>query len=114
MKNAKGKSIVPIAINQGADQIGIWHLAFGISPALLALLPALPEVCERQLDVCLSIVLIVVERERDVQCGSVFGEEVAVLGGAPGDCAEDAAALLERHLEMAFLQLPRAIHDLDV
>ena len=40
-------------------------------------------------------------------------EVVVALGGAPGDGAEDAAVLLERHLQMALLQLARAVDDLD-
>ena len=71
------------------------------------------QIGERQLDVRLSIVLVLLEREGDVERGLVLGEVVVALGGAPGDGAEDPAVLLERHLEVALLQLARAVDDLD-
>ena len=40
-------------------------------------------------------------------------EEGGALGGAPGDGAEAAAVLAERHLEVAILERPRAVDDLD-
>ena len=72
-----------------------------------------PQVGERQLDVGLAVVLILLEREGDVERGLVLGEVVVALGRAPGDGAEDAAVLLERHLEVPLLQLARTVDDLD-
>ena len=43
----------------------------------------------------------------------LLGEEVGALGGAPGDRAEAAAVLAERHLEVALLQRARTVDDLD-
>src|SRR5262245_47718578 len=63
------------------------------------------QVGERQLDVCFSIVLVLFQRERDVERGPVLGQVVVPFSGTPGDRTEDAAVLLEGHLEMAFLQL---------
>src|SRR5438876_2954422 len=71
------------------------------------------EIRERQFDVAFSIVLIVLEREGDVERRFVLGEVVVALRGAPGDRAEDAPFLLERHLEVPLLQLARAVDNLD-
>ena len=68
---------------------------------------------ERQLDVGFAVVLILLQRESDVERGFVLGEVVVPLGRAPGDRAENAALLLERHLEVALLQLSRTVDDLD-
>src|SRR5438093_143506 len=46
------------------------------------------EIRERQFDVAFSIVLIVLEREGDVERRFVLGEVVVALRGAPGDRAE--------------------------
>ena len=43
----------------------------------------------------------------------MLGQVVVPLGRAPGDGAENAAVLLERHLQVALLQLARAVDDLD-
>src|SRR5206468_8149382 len=59
----------------------------------------MPHVGERQLDEGLSIVMVRLERKRDVDRGSMLGEILVALGGAPGDGAEDAAVLLQRHLQ---------------
>src|ERR1700733_11009651 len=71
------------------------------------------EVGQRQLDVRLSIVLVLIEGERDVDGGLVLSEVVVTLGGAPRDGAEDAAILLERHLEVALFEPAWPVHDLD-
>ena len=42
----------------------------------------------------------------------MLGEEVGALGGAPCDGAEDAAVLLQRHLEVTVLQHARTVDDL--
>src|SRR5256885_1385949 len=78
----------------------------------LLLLRAL-EIRERQLDVAFAIVLILLEREGDVERRFVLGEVVEALRGAPGDGAEDAPSLLERHLEVPLVQLARAVDYLD-
>src|SRR6187455_1999358 len=74
---------------------------------------SLPDIRERQLNVGLSIVLILLERKGDVDGALVLGEIVVLLGGAPGDRAEDAAILLQRHFEVALFELAWAIDDLD-
>src|SRR5262249_60149655 len=71
------------------------------------------KVGQGELDERLSIVLILFEREGDVDGGLVLGEVVVAIRGAPGDGAEDAAVLLERHLEVARLQLSWTVGDLD-
>src|SRR5205085_11671416 len=71
------------------------------------------EVRERELDERLAIILILLEREGDVDRRLVLREIVVALGGAPCDRAEDAAVLLERHLQMPLLQLAWTIDDLD-
>src|SRR5262245_59204282 len=71
-----------------------------------------PEVCQCQLDVGLTIVLVLLQRERDVERSLVLGEEIVAFGGTPGHGAEDAAILPQRHLEMAFLQPARTVDDL--
>ncbi len=43
----------------------------------------------------------------------MLGEVVVALRRTPGDRAEDAPFLLERHLEVPFLQLSRAVDNLD-
>src|SRR5436190_1725014 len=52
-----------------------------------------PDISKGQLDKGLTIVLILFEGERDVECGFVLGEEVVPLRGAPRDCPEDAPLL---------------------
>src|SRR4029450_3702170 len=82
--------------DRGYDETG---LALPAGHGLLRL----SQVCERQLHVGLAIVLVLFEREGDVDGGLVLLEELVTLGGAPGDGAEDPAVLLERHLEVALL-----------
>src|SRR5580765_4946946 len=60
---------------------------------------------ERQLDKGFAIELVLLERERHVERGLVLGQVVVAFGGAPGDRAEDAPVLLERHLQVPFFQL---------
>src|SRR5439155_21547313 len=67
----------------------------------------------RQLHVRLAMLLVLFEREGDVERGLVLGEVVVALGRAPRDGAEDPAILSERHLEVTLLQFPRAVDDLD-
>src|SRR4026208_1660738 len=66
---------------------------------------------ERQLDERLPIVLILFERKGDVERRLVGLEVVVALGRAPGDGAEDPPLLLERHLEVPFLELTRPVDD---
>src|SRR5262245_42970505 len=73
--------------------------------------PGLPKICERQLDERFPIVLVLFERERDVDRTLVLSEIVVLLSGAPGDRAEDASVLLQRHLQVAFLQRARTVDD---
>src|SRR4026208_2260258 len=82
------------------------HLAF--STQHLAFLRA-PYVREGELNVRLSIVLVLLQREGDVERGLVLGEVIVSLGAAPGDRAEDPAVLPERHLEMPLFELPGTI-----
>src|ERR1051325_4172648 len=74
------------------------------------------QVCERELDVGLSIVLVLFQREGDVDRAAdrlARGEVVVPLRGAPRDRAEDAPFLLERQLQVTLLQHARAVDDLD-
>src|SRR6185436_7253975 len=66
-----------------------------------------------QLQVALAVVGVVLERERQVDGRAMLGDEALPLGRAPGDAAEDAALLPERHLEVPFLQAARPIDDFD-
>src|SRR5258705_5468444 len=61
------------------------------------------EISNGQLYECLTIVLILLEREGDVERGFVLDEIVVALGRAPGDRAKNAAVLLERHLQVSLL-----------
>ena len=50
-----------------------------------------PQVGQRQLDIGFAVVLVLIERERDVERRFVLGQEVVPLGCAPGDRAENPA-----------------------
>src|SRR4051812_453814 len=69
------------------------------------------EISNVELDGHLTIVLILLEREGDVD-GPLVAKRVLPFGGTPGNRAEDAAVLLQRHLEVALFQLARAVDDL--
>src|ERR1051325_5680428 len=71
------------------------------------------EVGDGQLQIPLAVVGVVLEREGQVDRCLVPRNKAFASRGAPGDAAHDAAVLLEGHLEMAFLQPPRAVNDLD-
>src|SRR5262245_32413732 len=53
----------------------------------------LPKVSQSELDERLSIVLVLLQGEGDVDGGLVLGEVVVAFGGAPGNGAEDPAVL---------------------
>src|SRR5262249_54230165 len=71
------------------------------------------EVGQGELNIRLAIVIVLFEGEGDIERRLVFREEVVTLGGAPGDGAEDSALLFQRHLQVPFFQLARAVDDFD-
>src|SRR5262249_59043595 len=66
-----------------------------------------------ELDKCLAVILILLQRERYVERGLVLGEVVVPLGSPPGDRPENTTLLAQRHLQVPILELARAIDDLD-
>ena len=68
---------------------------------------------KRELHKRLAAECILLEREGHVERRPVLGEIVMALGRAPRDRAENAPVLLERHLQMTFLELPGPIDNLD-
>src|SRR5262245_63645362 len=70
------------------------------------------DVSDRQLGEGLTTVLILVEREGDVERRPVIGEVVVAFGGPPRDGAEDPAILPQRQFEVALFQLARPVDDL--
>src|SRR3954465_12553421 len=67
---------------------------------------------QHELDAGFAVELVLFERIRHVNRRAVLAEVIVPLGGAPGDGAKDAAVLLERHLEVALLELTRTVDDL--
>src|SRR6185295_7723981 len=63
-----------------------------------------PHVRHRELDEGFAIELILLQRERDVDGGFVLGQVVVPLRRPPRDRAEDPPLLLERHLQVPFLE----------
>src|SRR4030095_16946596 len=70
-----------------------------------------PEIRHGQLQIALAIPHTVLERERQVDGGTMLCNEAFALGGAPGHAPKDAAVLFERHLEVTVLQTSRPLHD---
>src|SRR4051812_7822042 len=70
------------------------------------------EISNVELDEHLTIVLILLEREGDVD-RPLVAERVLALGGTPGNRPEDPALLLQRHLQVALFERARAVDDLD-
>src|SRR3954471_20863136 len=70
------------------------------------------EVAHRELQEVIALVLIVIEREGEIQRGTVLCNEVLTLDGAPRNGAKNPSVLLERHLQMPLLHPPRAIDHL--
>src|SRR5215831_5085246 len=60
--------------------------------------PRRSSVRQRELHERLAAELVLLERERHIERRPVLGQVVVSFGCAPGDRAEDAAVLLERHL----------------
>src|SRR6185436_13505140 len=71
------------------------------------------DIGDAQFEIRLSLELVLLERERQVDGGPVLVEEFGAFGGAPCDRAESPAVLAERHLEMPFLQRARSVDNLD-
>src|SRR4051794_22030450 len=71
------------------------------------------EVRHRELEIGLALVFVAVEGERQVDPGAVLFEERGPLRGAPRNGPEPPPLLVERHLEMALLDRPGAVDDLD-
>src|SRR5688500_1001572 len=67
---------------------------------------------DAQLEEGLSLELVLLEREGEIDPGAVAIEELGALGGPPGDRAETPAVLAERHLEVPVLDRPGPIDDL--
>src|SRR3954453_21767407 len=67
------------------------------------------EISNVELDGHLTIVLILLEREGDVD-GPLVAKRVLPFVGTPGNRAEDAAVLLQRHFEVTLFQLSRYVN----
>ena len=73
--------------------------------------PSDSHVAHRKLQILIALVSIVFERKREVQRRPVLGDELLALDGPPRNRAENAAVLLERHLQMLLLEAPWTIDD---
>src|SRR6478735_1076918 len=70
------------------------------------------DICNGELEERLALILVSVEREREVHAAAMFFEELGALGQPPGHRAKPPALLIERHFQMAVLDRFRSVDDL--